>query len=326
MIFPVTMTCNSKCRSCGIWRLPDSSKDHSGATLLDRVTDDPFLREHVESINLSGGEPFIHPDIMGLISRLLNSYQRLREICINTDGHLKKEIKRTLDAVLPTCRDKGVVLRMYISLDGIGQAHDRHRRHRGAFAQADEALCYLAGMKNDWPDALRVSASFTITNRNIDQIIPVFEYIRSLGVRVDYILAARPEVFIGGNGLERRFQVEGDQVEQVREAIRHICAHPENLNFSERFYSTMLETLESRKRKRACFYPEKGFVLMPDGKVYICGTYLDFYFGNLLEDDFGTLWEGSERRKRKDTLIPGKCESCFSNSYEDWDLASGAVV
>jgi len=326
MTFPVTMTCNSKCRSCGIWRLPDTSKQHSGEVLLAKLINDPFLRQHVESVNLSGGEPYVHPGITDLMTRMLGSYDRLREICVNTDGHLKSNIKDSLEAVLPSCREKGVAFRIYISLDGIGQAHDRHRRHPGAFSLADEALRYLAALKANWPQTLRVSASFTITDRNVDQMIPVFEYVRSMGIRVDYNLAARPEVFIGGAGLERSFQVNNAQFEQVRDAVQHICAYPENLNFSKRFYGTMLETLQSGKRKRACFFPEKGFVLMPDGKVYICGTYLDFYFGNLLEDDFSALWNGLERHDRKSNLLAGKCESCFSNSYEDWDLASGALV
>jgi sulfatase maturation enzyme AslB (radical SAM superfamily) len=217
-------------------------------------------------------------------------------------------------------------MRVYISLDGIETAHDRHRRHPGAFALANQALRWLSELTGQWPETLRVTASFTITDRNIDQIVPVFEYVRELGVRVDYNLAARPEVFIGGAGLERRFQVSDEQFDQVRSAIATVCQHPETLNFSSRFYATMLETLKSGRRQRGCFFPEKGFVLMPDGKIYICGTFLDFHFGNLLENDFETLWNGAQRGSCRADLIPNKCSSCFSNSYEDWDLVTGALV
>lgn len=326
MIFPITMTCNSKCRSCGIWRLPETAKEHSGDDLLSRVAADPYLREHVESVNLSGGEPFTHPRINALMFGMLEHYSRLREICINTDGHLKREIRGALEQVLPACRERGAKLRIYISLDGIGQAHDRHRRHPGAFQQADEALRFLADEARKWPETLRVTASFTITDRNADQILPVLHYVRSLGVRVDYNLAARPEVFIGGAGLERKFQVTDEQFEVVRSAITEVCRYPDNINFSSRFYATMLETLRGGRRTRGCFFPEKGFVLMPDGKAYICGTFLDFYIGNLLETDFETIWRGADRSRCRDELIPAKCESCFSNSYEDWDLAVGALV
>lgn len=326
MIFPVTMACNSKCRSCGIWRLPDSEKEHSVDGLLQRIVDDPFLRDNIESVNLSGGEPFRHPGLTGLMLGMLEHYGNLKEICINTDGHLKQAIKESLAAILPLCEERGVKIRMYISLDGIGQAHDRHRRHLGAFQQADEALRYLADQQRRHPDVVRASASFTITDRNAGQILPTFHYVRSIGARIDYNLAARPEVFIGGAGLERKFQVDDDQFELVSSAIAEVSRHPENSNFSPRFYATMLETLRSGRRKRGCFFPEKGFVLMPDGKTYICGTYLSFYFGNLLEDDFETMWKGAERAQCRSEQIPGKCESCFSNSYEDWDLAEGALV
>jgi MoaA/NifB/PqqE/SkfB family radical SAM enzyme len=326
MIFPVTMTCNSKCRSCGIWRLPQAAKDHASRALLDKALSDPFLRQHIESVNLSGGEPFAHPDLTTFVAGMLPAYRRLREICINTDGHLIDGIDAFLAAVLPACSDGRIKLRMYISLDGIGEYHDRHRRHPGAFALADRALRHLAALRTQWPETLRVTASFTITDRNADQIIPVLDYVRELGVRVDYNLAARPEVFIGGAGLERRFQVNADQVGQVRTAIREVCRHPASTNFSPAFYATMMETLESGHRRRGCFFPSKGFVLMPDGKVYICGTYIDFHFGDLTEADFETLWNGHARADCLDTKIPAKCGTCFSNSYEDWDLAVGAVV
>lgn len=326
MIFPVTMTCNSKCRSCGIWRLPTPAKEHAGGALLDIVLADPFLCEHLESVNLSGGEPFIHPDLTNFVMGMLAAFQGLREICINTDGHLIETVDAFLTEVLPACEDHMVKMRMYISLDGIGEYHDRHRRHPGAFALADRALRHLADLRQRWPAILRTTASFTITDRNTDQIIPVLDYVRNLGVRVDYNLAARPEVFIGGAGLERRFQVDADQVGQVRTAIREVCRHPASTNFSPAFYATMLETLESGRRQRGCFFPSKGFVLMPDGKVYICGTYLDFHIGDLTEDDFETLWTGPARAACLDTKIPAKCATCFSNSYEDWDLAVGALV
>lgn len=326
MIFPVTMTCNSKCRSCGIWRLPQSAKEHSSDELLSKIISDPFLRANVESVNLSGGEPFVHPGIVDLMDGLQRNYARIREICINTDGHFLPVIQDAITRLMPELRDRGIKLRMYISLDGIGSHHDRHRRHPGAFEQADRALQYLADLSRSWPDTLRVTASFTITDRNVDQIIPVLDYVRDIGVRVDYNLAARPEVFIGGAGLERKFQIMPEQVQEVKEAIGTVCSYPESINFSERFYATMLETLETRRRKRSCFFPTKGFVLMPDGKVYICGTYLDFFFGDFLVDDFETLWAGSRRSDCRRDQIPGKCETCFSNSYEDWDLAVGALV
>lgn len=326
MVFPITMTCNSRCRSCGIWRLPLAAKAHAPEPLLQKLVGDPFLKASIESLNISGGEPFAHPGMTQFTQQVIAHYRLLREVCINTDGHLLAEIDSFLDATLSSCRDRGIRMRMYISLDGIGTAHDTHRRHTGAFALADRALRMLADRQVDWPETLRTTASFTMTRGNVDQIIPVLDYVRALGVRVDYNLAARPEVFIGGAGLGQSFQIEKDQVLQVRKALRVVCAYPESSNFTETFYATMLETLESGRRMRGCFFPEKGFVVMPDGRLHICGTYTDFYFGDLMESDFESLWRGALRSACRQSKIPGKCERCFSNSYEDWDLLTGAVV
>src|SRR4051812_46947692 len=111
MIFPITMSCNSKCRSCGIWRLPEGGKEPAVAGLLEKVQSDRYLAANIESVNLSGGEPFSHPRIGDLILGVLDSYQRLKEICINTDGHLLETIDEVLARTLPVCRERGVKLR-----------------------------------------------------------------------------------------------------------------------------------------------------------------------------------------------------------------------
>jgi MoaA/NifB/PqqE/SkfB family radical SAM enzyme len=326
MIFPVTMTCNSRCKSCGIWKLPAPEKAHSDRKLLDIILSDEYLRTNVESINLSGGEPFHHPEITPFVVSLIAGYRRLKEICINTDGHLIEEIVSMLDIALPLCTDRGIVMRIYVSLDGIGERHDIHRRHPGAFVFVDRILRRLSEMKSMWPMSLRATASFTITEGNVDEIVPVFSYVRGLGLRVDYTLAARPEVFIGGAGLEKRFQVTPEQIEIVRAAIREVCTEPQYSNYSEAYYATMLETLSSGHRTRGCFYPSRGFVLMPDGKVYICGTYRDFFFGNLYDVDFETMWNGALRAGVRGEKIPRKCANCFASSYEDWEVSVGARV
>src|SRR5215813_20552 len=326
MIFPITMACNSKCRSCGIWRLPSRAKVHATDEVIAKVVRDPFLRHHVASLNVSGGEPFLHPGLTSFLLQVMEGYERLSEICINSDGHLLDTIEGTLDQALPAAAAKGIKLRLYVSLDGIGDKHDNHRRHPGAFVLADRALRRLAALRLQSPDVLRVTAGFTITDRNTDQILPVLDYVTSLDIKVDYIPAARPEAFLGGGGLQRKFQVDRPQVAEVRDSLREVCKHPERINFSSAFYATVVETLETGRRTRGCFYPRKGFVLMPDGAVYICGTYLDFIFGNVLEAGFATLWAGAARAQCLADKIPAKCETCLSNSYEDWDLEFGAVV
>lgn len=326
MVFPMTMMCNSRCKSCGIWKLPVSAKTHSDRPILGIILGDEYLRNNVESINISGGEPFLHPEITPFVASLIDAYKRLKEICVNTDGHLIDEIESMLKIALPLCDERSIVMRMYISLDGVGEHHDRHRRHEGAFELADRILRRLTAMRAIWPKSLRTTASFTITEENVDAIVPVFRYVRELGLRVDYNLAARPEVFIGGAGLDRRFQVSAEQIETVRTAIREVCVEPRYSNFSQAYYATMLETLSSGRRTRGCFFPNHGFVLMPDGNVYICGTYRDFYFGSLYETDFETMWNGALRAGVRTEKIPRKCENCFSNSYEDWEVSTGARV
>ena len=326
MIFPLTMQCNSHCRSCGIWKLPRQHKLHAGDRLLDAVIADEFLAASVESVNLTGGEPVAHPRFGAFARDLVDRYDRLKEICLNTDGHLMDPLESALAELLPECARRAIALRVYVSVDGLGARHDEHRRHRGAFALAERALARLRDLRRAWPETLFVTASFTITDANVDQVVPAFRYSQALDVRIDFMLAAKPEIFIGGAGLDRDCQVRNDRCSDLRAAMAVVCSEPGRSNFSPRYYETMLGALEQGRRTRGCFFPSSGFVLMPDGKAYICGTYRDFFFGDLLAKPFEALWRGALRASCRAEKIPGKCQSCLASSYQEWDDVRGACV
>jgi MoaA/NifB/PqqE/SkfB family radical SAM enzyme len=326
MIFPLTLTCHSRCRSCAIWKLPAHQKGSAPAELIDRVLGDRLLRTSVASVNLTGGEPLTYDGITPFALGLLHRFEQLSEICLNTDGHDLDRLEAFVDAVLPGCAACGARLRVYVSLDGIDATHDHHRRHPGAFALADRALRHMAEVQRHAPDWLRVTASFTMTDANVGEVVPVFDYARELGIRVDVAPAAAPELFLSSASLKQPFQVRPERLPAVREAFAYIAKHPGVTNHTPRYYATIIETLSTGRRTRSCFFPRKGFLLMPNGDVSICGTYRDFGFGNLLEEDFDSLWAGVRRAACRASEIPGRCESCFASSYEDWDLVRGAVV
>ena len=106
----VTDRCNSKCKICNIWKNPPI--DLSLST-IEGVISSPVLDES-GFIILTGGEPFLHPDI-GKILELLQG----KNYFLTTNGIL---VKKIVDAVR-----KYQVKELNLSLDGTPETYYRVR-------------------------------------------------------------------------------------------------------------------------------------------------------------------------------------------------------
>ena len=63
VVLMVEAGCNCRCAMCDIWLLGGSARQLS-IELLSRQLED-MRRLHVQSVVLSGGEPLLHPDLLG---------------------------------------------------------------------------------------------------------------------------------------------------------------------------------------------------------------------------------------------------------------------
>ncbi|MEX0957791.1 MAG: heme d1 biosynthesis radical SAM protein NirJ [Burkholderiales bacterium] len=149
VIWNLIRRCNLACQHCY-----SISTDHDFAGELTTpeifgVMDD-LRRFGVQVLILSGGEPLLHPDIFTIAGRAksLGFY-----VGLSTNGTLIDQ--HNLNAIRAIGFDY-----VGISLDGIGDTHDRFRRKAGAFDGALEGLrlCRDAGIK--------AGVRFTLTGDN----------------------------------------------------------------------------------------------------------------------------------------------------------------
>lgn len=83
--------CNHKCDSCGIWK--NKSRVNMPAQYVEKLM---RLFPEVEDISLTGGEPFMHPNLPDLISPIVEA-RNLKMLFINTNGSMPKRVKEVLD-------------------------------------------------------------------------------------------------------------------------------------------------------------------------------------------------------------------------------------
>lgn len=122
----ITGRCNLKCKHC---RASYDPLGHISIDLIDKFLDFSEAKDGV-NITISGGEPFLHPNILGVLRRV--KCKKPEELVITTNGfHLKDEI---LDEIERINFNK---ITFQISLDSANEkTHDAFRGKPSSFVKA----------------------------------------------------------------------------------------------------------------------------------------------------------------------------------------------
>ena len=185
-VIAVTYICNSRCTMCDFW------KETRKPTVA--IEDFRKLPRTLRDINVSGGEPFLHPQIVDII-RTLHATCPTARITISTNGFLTDLILkrvRAIRAFLP-----GIGIR--ISVDGVGDMHERIRRIPQGL---ERDLATLRGLK-----ALGVSdlgLAYTMVEENVEHLTKVYDLATAEGVDFTSAVAQSSDFYFGGKQIERR--------------------------------------------------------------------------------------------------------------------------
>jgi radical SAM family uncharacterized protein len=158
--------CNLECGMCPFWR----REDENLLTVDDEVRMmKSLVRAGVSFLGFEGGEPLLRRDLPEILAE---SHQRFHTSVVTNGWLLRNRI-----------RDIAPHLDMiFVSLDGIGDLHDRLRGIPGSF---DRAVDGIRAARNYVP----VGISSTITNDNMDDAEKVVALAQRLGVGVTFQVA-----------------------------------------------------------------------------------------------------------------------------------------
>ncbi len=123
VVISVSFRCNSKCRTCDIWRKPnDDLSVDEWEKVFASLGHAPFY------MTFTGGEPFLRPDLDELVIR---GYQQCKPevITIPTNGMLTERVLAMTERMCRECPTSSIGINL--SLDGIGDEHDDIRGVEG---------------------------------------------------------------------------------------------------------------------------------------------------------------------------------------------------
>lgn len=300
--------CNLRCVMCSGWI---KQKETRELTLpdIDKIFQDQNLCQNLEIINLTGGEPTLRENLDQIVQLAVRGCPRLRRIDLSTNGVRSEQVLDAVERLLAVLLPTNIRLTTCVSLDGIGELHERIRGQEHIFAAIDrtiKALKELMGLYTSFDLGLNM----TVGRLNYFAIDDVLAYAERLKLGLNFTLAAVSDIGVESRAVREQFELQPAEREllalkflQLRQA--HLIQSP--------YADFLIRWLKTGQRKGNCAFQEGEAVLIePTGNTYCCGNFKDGRIGNILNESFATLRQNSQQARR---LTKKHCLKCVSNCY-----------
>lgn len=299
LILFVNSICNLTCEHCFYWRSLNARDD---LTLAELEALSAELGA-IENLNLSGGEPFLRPDLAE-ICRLFVERNGVRQIYVPTSGFFPERTEgqlRRLLAGAPTLQ----LFACELSLDGMPEYHDRFRGNPRSFANALATYDRLAALQREDP-RLRIHAISTATADNLEEVRRLTEELHRRCPAMDHHNLA----VIRGDRKNPALRVP--PLAEYAALASHVAAVWRDRQRG-RFGASvepMLQwakqrTMESDRQFVPCTAGVLTGVVYANGDVAVCENHPPL--GNLRQRSFREIWDSAEARALRASVRARAC-------------------
>ncbi|MBI3044085.1 MAG: radical SAM protein [Betaproteobacteria bacterium] len=318
LTFFVTRRCNARCPFCFYLNDTDGAEPRAEEFSLEEVRQTAPSLGRLLWLAFSGGEPYLRRDLVEL-SRVFYAENRPAIMLYSTNGLLPELVADRTERILAHCRNSTVVVK--VSLDGIGEEHDRLRATPGSFERAVRTYHLLARLLNRYPN-FELGVNTVLLRGNQDRLDALIEFVRTLpGLRAHTIslvrgdprdawckevdpaayrrAAARLEAGLTG-GSDPLYRFAGARLKAAQDILQRRLIH---------------DTLTEHKRQIPCYAGRLNLVLNESGELFACEM-LSSSLGNLREHGYDArrVLDGVRARAILGGIAEGRCH-CTHECY-----------
>jgi len=295
----VTNMCNSRCKTCFIWRLyrdkPELKEKEFETWEFERTFES--IGKSVFWATISGGEPYLRPDLPE-ICVALSEYCKPRIINIPTNSLLPKVIEDKTKEILEGCDCPNLIINL--SLDGIGAKHDEIRGVPRNFRLLLETYQRLKCLKEEFP-RLQIGVHSVVSRYSIDGLLDVYEFVKQLSADsyITEVAEQRTELFTVGKDIAPDPDQYTKFVSELSKRIRNDFTHYNKSMsrvtqaFRLTYYQIAAKEHEENRQIIPCYAAFASCQITPYGDVWPCCILgYDRPMGNLRETnyDFRKIW------------------------------------
>ncbi|MBZ0251891.1 MAG: radical SAM protein [Candidatus Methylomirabilis sp.] len=293
----VTARCNLLCDHC-FYTDEIQAADRAKELSLDEYEKVSAKAGRIWFMNLTGGEPFIRDDLPE-IATLFARNNGCTMFTIPSNGFMTErtvELCRRMFKANPK-----VNFRIGVSLDDIGDAHDRIRNMPGAFKNAIATIEALKGLRRDFSN-FAIESPTCLNASNKDHIEEIQRYKEGLGLDASSVNLIRGDPKVPAlkdvSAAEFKDYVDRNPYKIGRLSNAPLFSAMRNVTY-ERIHRALLDP---EKRSFKCFAMNKMVVIAENGDVRDCEL-LHGVAGNLRDHGYdlrAALATDEGKRLRKD--------------------------
>lgn len=275
----LTNHCNHRCQTCDVYN--NLQRD---LTVEEYERIFRSMGKGVYYLTVSGGEPFLRNDIVD-ICRAAKRWLDPKVVLIPTNGLMDKRVPAKVREILEIFRDNQVVINL--SVDGIGEQHDRIRGRPGAYEKAMSTYQQLKAI--DAPNLTR-GIHTVVSKLNVDDFETIHTHLAKLepDSLICEVAENREELFT----VRHDITPDADEFARAVEVMLKEMAsrRPKGLArllaaFRKIYQQNAVKIVRDKRQYPAC---QAGFMLAhisPSGEIWACCTEARS-FGNLRDNDY----------------------------------------
>jgi len=308
----VTFRCDARCEMCDSWRIRSADD-------LELHESERIYRElpRLDAVRLTGGEPFVRKDFPE-IARLAQALLQPFGLHITTNGFQTDRIVRYCEE-----RERDRPLHLLVSLDGVGEVHDRIRGRERAWERAFGTVAALAPRQKEL--RLRIGVNQTLLDgEGVENYRELREALRPLGIVPQVVVAYESSATYSlqrdldlASAAQGEYSTHGRFERRDLEALFALLEEDlARLGFAERFAKRYyLEGLRARllgegdRLNPPCVALHNHLRIFPNGDVPTC-QFNSRTVGNLREQSFAELWTSGETEARRRWVRA--CKGCWA--------------
>ena len=311
---PITSRCNSRCKTCNIWKLSDRVDiDHEALKVALR---DSFFSQ-VKVVGLNGGEFTLVPNFIDIISSVL-ILPKIKDIYCISNGLAPKRLFEYLEKAKEICNQKSVKLHICVSVDGYGKVQEDVRGVPNCFKKTKEILDVLSSDKDKYCDDFSVGC--TISIHNIDFIKETESFLNSYNnLQVEYHCAIPNKRILTFDNAD--YYVLNDERKRIQAAefFYEKCITSRSLRKRFQYFSNFyFLTHNGHNRLNICSYTNRDVTIDEKLNLLLCATASEV-IGNLKEATASELVKSKNYDKKQKEVLK-LCENCVHYSYHPLTL------
>lgn len=291
----VTENCTAKCFHC----LLGEKERATDELTFDEIEKLSKNMGNILFLLLTGGEPFLRDDLPD-IAKIFYRNNNVCNLGIPSNGSLTSKVVESAEKILNEC--KNLDFAIDISIDAVGEEHDRVRGTKGLFEKAVWTYRELSKLEKKY-DNFTLNIALTASSFNQDKLIEIYRYLKEeLGAKsITYLLTR------GSPRDPSAKKVDIENYIKLGEILEKDTMNTHLLGYENYFGSDLINAMKilrqkivskivkENKKVLPCYAASLSCVITSRGDVYPCEL-LSKKIGNLRDEkfDFKKIWDSKE--------------------------------